>query len=140
MAFLDDVATYITANTTGFTVGGVTGNLGKAQMNDTQPATMVGLFVTAGVGPTYTFSTANTAAAVAYEGVNLQVMSRSTSFQTAYSNAARIYTALSGVTNTTVNSLRYLDIVALQHPYDLGHDDNDRSLVVCNYAVKRAST
>ena len=139
MAFLDDMADLIVANTTGFTVGGTTGNLGKAQMDDTGPSTMVGLYQFAGPGPAYTFST-GTNTAVAYEAINLQLMSRSTAFQTAMANATAIYTALSGAGEQTVNTLRYRRVVALQAPYSVGHDDNDRSLVACNFTVERDTT
>jgi hypothetical protein len=139
MTFLDDVATIITTATTGFTVGGVSGNLGKQQMDDTQPSTMVGLFRTAGPGPAYTFST-GTQTATAFEAINLQVMSRSTSYVTAENNANLVYSVLSGAGEQTVNGLRYRRVTALQAPYGIGHDDNDRYLVVCNYTVERDST
>ncbi len=139
MPFLTDLASYIETNTTGLTIGGTTGTIGLAQMHDTQPATMIGLYETGGPGPAYVFST-DTKAGRAYEQTTLQVLSRSTAYATAAANARRVYTALSGVTNTTINSLRYLSITALQTPFDIGHDSNNRAVVSCNYLVTRDTT
>ncbi len=136
---LDEVAAYITTNSTSFTAGGTTGNMGKGQMDDTQPATFVGLFHNPGSGPMHAFSTGNMTERL-YEQPMLQVLSRSTSLATALLNAYKLHSLLDGVSNTTMTGVRFLSIQALQNPGYIGHDENRRFLVSANYRVKRETT
>ena len=137
---LDDVATYLAANSTALSVGGTTGSLSKAQMLDTQPDTLVALFETGGLASVFTFSTTTGSVTRQYEQPGLQVLSRSTSYQTARNNAETVHTLLDGLNDTklpTSTGVRYLEIVANQAPFYTGPDGNGRFIISTNYAVKK---
>lgn len=132
MAFLDDIADLIVANTTGFTVGGTTGNLAKAAMLDTQPDTVTVLYETAGPASVFAFSTSNMTDEV-QRYPRFQTLSRSTSYPVAQAAAQAIFDAVNGLSNSTVNGTLYDSIMAIQTPFAVGRDDSDRFLVSCNY-------
>lgn len=137
---LDDVATYLDAQSTALALRkGTAGNLAKAQSLDSAalPNTCVVLYETAGSAGAHTWSTGGSS--VAYESPRLQVISRSTSYVTARTNAQTVYTTLdqfSGYLPTSTGT-RYLSIDAIQAPYAYGRDDNDRFLVTTNYAIRK---
>ena len=133
MAFLDDIADLITSVTTGFTVGGTTGNLAKAVMLDTQPDTVTVLYESAGPASQFAFSTSSTAVDEVFRYPQLQVLSRAVSYTVARANAETIYQALNGRSNSTVNGTVYDKVQAVQTPFSVGRDDSDRYLVSCNY-------
>lgn len=135
---LDDVATYIDTNSTALALG-ATGNLLKAQLLDSIPAdTCVALYEQSGTVTSQTFSTGS-GAAVDFENPNLQVISRSTSYVTARTNAQTIFTLLDGLSATlpTATGTRYLSIDALQSPFSIGKDRNERWLVSVNFAIRK---
>ena len=134
MTMLDAVATYLVANTT-LTVGGTAGTLAKAIMLDTQPDTVAVLYETGGTGSEYVFSTGATE--VVYEEPNLQLISRSTTYSKARSVAETVYTKLDGLSETVMSSVRYLDIEAMQSPFSIGRDEQERYLVSVNFRVKK---
>ena len=109
MSILDDVAAYIEANTTGWTVGtnGTILHTTDAQVDRV------------------------------YERPNIQALSRSTSPTVARDNVDRIYDLLDGLANTTMSGTRYLEFVAVQAPFQLGRDDNQRHLWSVNFNVKK---
>lgn len=136
---LDDVATYIAAQSTAFTVGG---NLRKVVGLDdavSAPNTLTVLYETAGIQNTYSFSTGNPVN-VDYEQPRLQVLSRSTKYTTARSRAQTIYTMLDGYSGTlpTATGPNYLSISAVQAPFSVGRDKNDRHVVSVNFAIMKA--
>lgn len=136
---LDDVATYIDTNSTALSVG-ATGNLLKAQLLDSIPAdTCVALYEQSGTVTSQSFSTGSTGAAVEFENPNLQVISRSTSYTTARTNAQTIFTLLDGLSATlpTATGTNYLSIDALQSPFSIGKDRNERWLVSVNFAIRK---
>jgi len=133
---LDDVATYLVAQTT-LTVGGTTGTLGKAIMLDTEPDTIAVLFETGGGASEYAFSTSTGTVAVVYEQPNLQLLSRSTTYTQARTVAETVYTTLNGLGTTTMTGTRYLSVDAVQSPFSIGRDDNERYLVSVNFRVKK---
>lgn len=127
MAFLDEIATYVAAGTTSLTVGT---NLFKNTIPVGAPDTSVGLYQTAGAAPSFDLS--NSTGPV-FERPSLQVMSRSTSYVTAESNAQTVYKILAPTRATVLSGTTYLRIDALQSPFNLGTDDNERHQVVCNF-------
>jgi len=136
---LDDLATYIAAQSTAFSVGS-TGNLGKALMLDkVHTATMVSIYETPGLPNLYTFSTTNKATRVA-EKPRIQVLSRSTSYQTARTNIDTIYQLLDGFSGPlpTSTGTEYLSIEAVQPPFSAGRDENDRWILSVNFDTWRA--
>jgi hypothetical protein len=139
MAFLDDMATFIAAGSTAFTVYPSAGaNLFKSHMPP-EPDTCTTVYEQTGSSPTWTFSST----APTYEHPRLQVIARSTSYQTARANAELIYRMLDRqVINSapTTSAPVYLQITAAHTPADAGTDANERDLVTCNFDVwKRRS-
>jgi hypothetical protein len=136
---LDDIASFLAASSTKFSVGS-TGNIGKAVALDTTqtPVTFIALYEQSGAANSYIFST-STGADVAVERPNLQVLSRSTSYQTARNNAQTVYTVLDGISRNlpTSTGTRYLSIEAIQAPFQAGYDANRRNLVSVNFNVEK---
>ena len=143
MALLDDVGSYLCAATSAFSLVAGTagaGNLMKAQMLDNAktPDTVVGLYETAGWAPQWVFSTGSTSPA--YEIAGLQVISRSTSYQTAKDYAYRAYRILDYVAGQklpTATGIMYQRIAAVGPPFAIGQDQNGRFLLSCNFDVTK---
>lgn len=137
MTILDDVSAYLIANTTVFTVAGSTaGNLSIEQALDSMQDTLVTLYEQPGIVNEYSFST-GASVTVEYERPNMQAISRSTLATTARSNIQKVYTELDGLTNTTMGGTRYLEFEAVQAPFQLGRDENERHLWSLNFNVKK---
>jgi len=143
MSVLDDVGTYLAAQSTAFTkLSGSAGNLAKGVNLDViAPDTMVSLYDTAGLPSAQVFSTAS-AASVAYEQPGLQILSRSTSYKTARDNANVAYQILDGLSGLlpTATGTRYLSIDAAQAPFFIGRDGNDRPLFSVNFNIRKDTT
>lgn len=138
---VDEIATYMAAQSTAFTIlAGTGGNLAKQIMLDStpNPDTLTVLYETPG-GPTeYSFSTSTGTAQVEFERPSFQILSRSTAYKTARTRAQTAYTmfdGLAGKTLPTATGTRYLEITAVQPPFFLQRDDNDRFIVAVNFNV-----
>lgn len=133
---LDDIAAYLTAQSTRLTVGV---NLTKGYMPAT-PNTCTTLYETGGLAPIHTFSTAGAVRALEQPG--LMIHCRSTDYQTARNTIEDCYTILDGVGNTTAFSTAgvwYASIDAVQAPFDLGQDANDRHLLSVNFTIRKTT-
>lgn len=97
-----------------------------------EPDTVVTVYGTGGVGPTYTMSGTHV-----LEQPRVQVVCRAVSLQTAHQNAKSCYELLSGVKNRTINNVQYHWIQAVQEPFLLVRDQNARFAVACNYDIKK---
>ena len=75
---------------------------------------------------------------VVYETPNVQCLSRSTDYQVARGVAETVYTVLDGLSGVTISGIRYLDIAAIQSPFEVGRDAQERFLVSVNFRVKKA--
>ena len=142
MALLDDIATYLAAQSTAFTVvSGTGGNLAKSVMLDAiLPDTITVIYETAGLANEYVFSTATGTAGVANERPSFQILSRSTRYTTARTRAQTAYTVLDGLAGKslpTATGTRYLEIVANQAPFLLQRDENERYIVATNYTARK---
>ena len=141
MPLLDDIATFLDAQSTAFTLlSGTAGNLAKAKLLDHIHVsdTMAVLYETGGSPNEYTFSTSTGTARVAIEKPSLQMLSRSSDYQTARNQAQVAYTILDGLAGQnlpTATGTLYLDITAVQAPFTIGPDDNDRPIVSVNFDV-----
>ena len=139
---LDDIATYLAAESTAFHVG-ATGNLGKQLMLDSTPIpeTLAVLYETPGGPNEYTFSTSTGPANVDAETPSIQLLSRAVSYQTARNRAETAYTILDGLSGRTWppgRGTRYREITADLAPFFLQRDENDRFIVSVNFSVKKA--
>lgn len=145
MSMLDDVATYLAAQSTALTVlSGSAGNLAKAISLDHTPApdTLVSLYETGGFAPAHAFTTASTGSVLVFEQPSLQCISRSSRYATARTNAQTVFDTLDGYAGSlpTATGVRYLSIAADQSPFSIGRDKNDRFLVSVNFTVRKEVT
>ena len=138
MSLLYDVVKKIATLSTAFTAAGTsastTGNVFASRLPHT-PATAIVVLQSPGGPPQHSFT-----GGVPFEQPRVQVIVRSTSYATAESYAQTIWDGLDGIANsTTVSSSgpRYVEISALQSPFDLGRDDNEWARIACNYQVKK---
>lgn len=76
----------------------------------------------------------------AYEYASAQFLVRANAYPLARAMAQAAYDAVTVVHNQTVNGVWYLWIRAMQGPFDLGLDAEDRSMIAFNImALKRPS-
>ena len=141
---LDDVVTYLDAESTALAkLSGSAGNLSKAFMGDASPTpdTMVTLYETGGSSPIHVFTTGTQTRL--HEQPGLQAISRSTSYVTARNNAEVVFVKLDGLANTLLptatGGIHYVSIDAVQSPFSIGRDGNDRHLVSVNFLVVKAT-
>jgi hypothetical protein len=129
---LDDIATYLQTNSTRLTVGV---NLTKGHMPDS-PSTVTTLYEITGFSSVFAFSTGS--GTRVYEQPSLMIHSRSTDYQTARLILEDVFTILDGVNNRglpTTTGVRYAGIDAVQPPFDIGTDSNDRHKLSVNFNV-----
>jgi len=135
MTLLDELANYLVAATT-LTVGGTTGTLTKAIMRDSQPDTVASLFETGGLPSMQAFSTGGNTEVV-YERPSVQLLSRSTSYETARGVAQNVYLQLDGLKTVEMTGTRWLSVDAIQPPFSIGRDKNERYLVSVNFQARK---
>ncbi len=142
MPLLDDIAHYLDDQSSSFTIlsgTGGAGNLSKGWMPDhaKSPNTVLALLETGGGPPHWSLSTGTTSPD--WEQAGLQVLSRSTSYATARSQAYLAYRLLDVVANKTLphtsSGTVYLRIDATQPPFSIGRDGNGRFLHSLNFTV-----
>ena len=128
---LDDIASYIDANSTALTLGT---NFFKGGIPATTAGTVLGLYESGGLPPVWAFGGSNPV----YERVRVQIISRSTKYSTARSRAETVYALLDRIANSTSISSsgpRYVMIAAVQSPFYIGPDDQNRPQISCNFDV-----
>ena len=133
---LDDVASYLATNSTRLTVGV---NLTKGHMPDS-PSTVTTLYEITGFSPLHAFTTG--AQTRFYEQPSLMIHSRSTDYQVARTTLEAVFTILDGVNNRglpTTTGVRYAAIDAVQSPFDIGTDSNDRHKLSVNFNVMKST-
>lgn len=131
---LTELSTYILANSTTWVAGPSTGvvQVWKGRFPSVAANTSVALFEAGGIEPNYTYSGLN------HERPTVQVISRSTSYETARDNANVIYVLLGGTDNATLSSVEYAKVTPSQSPFDIGTDADGRTMISCNYIADKA--
>lgn len=130
---LDAIAAHL--QTSG--IGTVGTDIFKTQLPDS-PDFCIGVFEYAGRPSDKAFGTT-----VLIENARFQILVRSSrqgvtnAYTTARNKAESIYTLLDGAGPITLSGTVYLYIEALQPPFFLQMDDNDRSLVVTNFEARK---
>ncbi len=99
----------------------------------TSPDNAVSVLETSGLAPLF----AHNISGVNVEQPTFQVYTRNGSYSAARQKAEDIYQFLNQQVNVTLGGIRYPRIVALQAPFSIGRDDNHRSQIVCNFAVRK---
>lgn len=131
---LDDLCDYLTTGSIGLTTNT---NLWGGKMPP-DPATAVAIYETGGVGPVHAFSTGPGNAVL--ERPRVMVVVRSTGYSSGRQTAHNIWKRLDGAGDFTINGCRYAWIGAVQSPFFLKFDGNDRPLFACNFDVSKALT
>jgi hypothetical protein len=72
-----------------------------------------------------------------YERPRAQVMVRSRYRANAEAKAQAILVALSAIVEQEIQGTRYLRVIPLQSPFVAGRDNNDRTLIACNYRAMK---
>ena len=67
----------------------------------------------------------------------LHVEGRATTLAAAEARVQAVYDELHNLGSVTINTTVYKSITALQRPFQLGVDQNERHLVACNFEVAR---
>ena len=133
---LDDIATYLAANSTRLTVGV---NLTKSFMPD-NPDTVTTVFETGGFVPLHFLTTG--AQTRAYESPSVMVHSRSTDYQTVRDTMDAVFTILDGVNSRglpTTTGTHYVSVDAVQSPFLVTRDQNDRFVLSVNFDVTKTT-
>lgn len=71
------------------------------------------------------------------ERPRVQLLCRSTSYETGRSLIGTITTALDGIVNQSLSGVWYLRVSALQSPFFIEEDDNGRQIFGCNFQVTK---
>ncbi len=146
MSIADDIAAYLVAQSTAFTLlSGTAGNLGKMIMLDNEHIadTFASIYETGGGASEYSFSTSTGGVTVEFERPSFQVLSRSTTYTIARSQAQVAHTLLDGLADKnlpTATGIRYIQITAIQSPFFVNRDENDRFIASVNFDAWREPT
>jgi Bacteriophage minor capsid protein len=124
MAILEELKGYLVAN-------GVS-PVFMVKMPDT-PDDAVCLYEYAGIPPQFAHDGQQ------WENPRVQVVTRDSklNYASARAKAQSVYDVLNGTVNTTIDSRHYLKILALQSPFPMGADENDRPRIVINFEIGR---
>lgn len=132
MALLDDLGTYLAANVGSLTLGT---NLFLGRMPD-DPDTCVTLYEYSGNDPV---NVMGGDAMPPVEQPRVQVATRAAGYATAHDLAYTCWTQLEGVLNETLTSTLYHRVEALQSPFPLSRDAQDRVVFAQNYQVIKST-
>jgi len=133
---LDEVAKLITDNTT--TRVAAT-SLFTAFNHPQAQDTATFIFETQGVPPTRTFGSSDPT----FENPGVQIIDRSSDYDTARDSSELIFKLLDRQANTTLlpaagtTGAFYLSVDAQQSPFSIGQDDNGRHQISCNFLIKK---
>lgn len=119
---VDEIGTRLAAQS----VGTVGTNIFLGQMPDT-PDTCIAIMVYPGRSPILTLGHG-----VQAERPRFQILSRSSTFTTAQNNIHKAFNALH-FGQLTISSVRYLSCDAVQSPFELRRDENQRIVWACNF-------
>ncbi len=133
MALLTDIGTFLAANVTDTTLTLGT-NLFLGRMPDS-PDTCVAIYETGGNAPTDVFG-ADTAPPI--ENAGVMCHTRASSYSDCQSLAVDIMKTLTKVINETLTSTTYYKIEAVQSPFGLERDEQERMIFSCNFTAVKA--
>jgi hypothetical protein len=132
---LDDIYDYLTS------AGGgewTSANLFKGSL-PAAPDTCTAVYETGGLPSVHAFNALAGQAKV--EQPRIQVVCRAAGYATARVAAHKAFKLLDGLPTRDINGVGYQWGAAVQSPFAMGRDKQDRELVACNYdIVKRLST
>jgi len=134
---LDEIQKLITDNATEFVLQT---SIFKGIQNSEVQDTAVFIHETGGLSPEFVFNSSNPL----WEQPSIQIISRSSDYQTARNKAQTIYNLLQQQSNVTLKpnstgdtGALYFSIVPLQSPFLLGLDGNQRIEISANYSIRK---
>ena len=130
MAVLEDMGDYLAAQ--GVATQGT--DLFLGEMPDT-PDACTALYLYAGGPAVQAMGLAAGKSVVDFP--RLHVEGRAATLAAAEARVQAVYTKLHNLGPVTINAREYKHIVALQRPYQLGVDQNERALCACNFELAR---
>lgn len=135
MPLASDVATYLAGTTLGLTAGGNLFAIPFPEATTSDQA--VCLIEYPGEAPEH--AAGASLSAPLYERPRFQVIVRDATSAAAACRALAesIYVALDGLSDTTLSGTRYLQVRAIQSPFYLSMDGQNRHRFVCNYAAEK---
>ena len=132
MSVLDEVGTYLAANVTDVTLTLGT-NLFLGRLPDS-PDTCVSVQETGGQGPMDTMSN-NTGPVI--ERPNVQTLIRASAYSTGRALAKDVFDQMNLVCNEDLSSTRYERIEAIQSPFPIMRDSQDRAVFSINFTCQK---
>ena len=129
MALLDDIGLLLETEVASLTLGT---SLFLGRLPD-EPDTAVALFETGGEAPVNTMGGGQ----YEMEQPRLQVLTRGASYSATHSLAMSIWLELEAITNDTLSSTLYQRITAVQSPFPLERDTQDRIVFSQNFRVQK---
>lgn len=97
------------------------------------PDNAVALYEYGGVSPVSTLGATN----MKFERPRIQVLARATTYSAARSKIEMIFKLLHGLANTSLSSVRYLLVEAVQSPFFMERDANNRVKLICNFQIHK---
>jgi hypothetical protein len=132
---LDDMLTLIAGSGLGLTAGT---NLFAGTWPDS-PDKACAVYETGGGQPVHAMGAGPGNALV--ELPRIAVWTRANSYQSARQLAHNVFQSMDGLTDTTINSTRYLLVSAVNPPTANGFDDSGRRILIMNFdVIKKLST
>ena len=122
---LDDLSDYLST-------AGISTPVKKGRLQDA-PDTQIAIVESAGEGSVHAMST-GPGRAVA-EWPHVQVLSRDVTYNGARLLAHQVHAKLDGFYPRTLNGIAYKWVEAMQNPFWLVDDDNQRTVIACNYRI-----
>lgn len=129
MAILDDIGTLLAAQIGSLTLGT---SLFLGRLPD-EPATCVALFETGGEPPVNTMG----GGLYEMEQPRIQVLTRGASYSATHALALSVWLELEAIVNETVTSSNYQRVTAIQSPFPLERDSQDRIIFSQNFRVQK---
>lgn len=125
---LDEIGTYLQTNG----IGTLGTDLFTGTLPDV-PDNAVALYEYGGVAPVSTLGPGQ----AKFERPRIQVLARATTYSAARSKIESIFKLLHGLANTSLSSVRYLLIEAVQSPFFMEKDANNRIKLICNFQIHK---
>lgn len=139
MPILNELADYLVNASTVFALGpsSTATPIFLSSLPPDNPSEAIGMYEPGGAAPEYTMD------GVSFERPTIQVLCRSTSYQTSRSNAQIVYNTFAAIKNQALPKVlstgvtNYVTVSPVQSPFDMGRDAENRALVSCNYQVQK---
>lgn len=97
------------------------------------PDAAVAIMEYGGASPVHTLGAGN----AKFERPRVQVIVRALTYTAARTKIESVYKLLEALVNTTLSSVKYLRVEAVQNPFFLERDANNRVKLACNFQIHK---